>query len=134
MNRENYSGTSGCDQFTTPIHVYLHQPDMEHGQAISGFLFNIRWNYDWHTDTASCYNVQDYKRSSSWNIEHGYVETYTINQMSIASRSFLVVYQCHFEVFSTYSQSVRAKKNYSVFYQQTENNQNIRKYQKPKAR
>ena len=54
--------------------------------------------------------VQDDKRSSSWNIEHGYVETYTINQMSIASRSFRVVYQCYFQVFSTYSQSVRAKK------------------------
>ena len=81
-----------------------------HDVEISGILFNIRWNYDWHTDTTSCYYVQDYKRSSSWNIEHGYVETYTINQMSIASRSFRVVYQCYFQIFSTYSQSVRAKK------------------------
>ena len=47
-----------------PIHDYPHEPDMEHGQAISGILFNIWWSYDWHTDTTSCYYVQDFKRSS----------------------------------------------------------------------
>ena len=31
-------------------------------------------------------------------------------QISIAIRSFRVVYQCYFQLFSSYSQSVRAKK------------------------
>ena len=44
-------------------------------ESSSGILFNTRWNFDWYTDTSSCYHVQDYKRSSSWNIEHGFVET-----------------------------------------------------------
>ena len=30
---------------------------------------------DYTADTTSCYYVQDYKRSSCWNIEHGYVGT-----------------------------------------------------------
>ena len=69
-------------------HYFLRQTDMEHGQATSGILFNIRWNYDWHTDTSF---DQDYKRSSFQNTGHGSVETSTF--MPIASRSFIVVYQ-----------------------------------------
>ena len=37
-----------------PTHDFLHQTDKEHGQATSGISFNIRWNFDWHTDTPSC--------------------------------------------------------------------------------
>ena len=73
--RQEWDGTSGWDQFTLPTHDFLHQTDLEHGQAASGIVFNIRWNFDWRTDTSSCYHVQDYKRASSWNIEHGFVET-----------------------------------------------------------
>ena len=51
---QEWGGTSGWDQFTLPLHDFLHQTDLEHCQAISGILFTIRWNYDWHTDTSSC--------------------------------------------------------------------------------
>ena len=49
--RQEWDGTSGRDQFTLPTHDFLHRTDLDHGQATSGILFNIQWNFDWHTDT-----------------------------------------------------------------------------------
>ena len=51
---------------------------------------SIRWNYDWDKETTSYDDIQDFKRSFFRNIEPGFVETSTFNQMPIASRSFRV--------------------------------------------
>ena len=57
------------------------------------------------------HHVQDYKRSSSCNIDHGSVETETFTQPTIASRSFRVVYQSHFQFFlNLFSTLTRKKK------------------------
>ena len=58
-------------------------------------LVSIRWSFDWHTDTSS---YQDCIRSSFRNICHGSVKTWTCTRTPIASRSFIVVYQCYFNV------------------------------------
>ena len=46
----------------------------EHGQATSGILFNFGVSSG-GISSGVHHHVQDYKRSSSWNIDHGFVET-----------------------------------------------------------
>ena len=74
-----FTARMGRNLWMGPVHVTNPRlstlTDLEQRHAISGFMFNTRWNYDWHTDTTSCDYIQDLKRSSSRNIEHGYVET-----------------------------------------------------------
>ena len=54
--------------------------------------------YDPGYDTTSCDYLQDLKQSSSRNIEHGYVEPETFNQMPIAS----IVQSCVPMLFSIF--------------------------------
>ena len=98
-----FTARMGRNLWMGPVHVTNPRlstlTDLEQRHAISGYMFNTLWNYDWHTDTTSCDYIQDLNRSSSRNIEHGYVETQTFNQMPIACRSFRVVYQMYFQFF-----------------------------------
>ena len=64
------------------------------------------------TGTQTHHYVQDYKRSSSWNIDHGSVETQTCTQTPIASRSFIVVYQSYFQNFLNLFSTRPRKKKY----------------------
>ena len=73
----------------------------EHGQATSGILFNFRVSSG-GISSGVHHHVQDYKRSSSWNTDHGSVETLTcIQKTPIASGSFIVVYQSN-QTFENY--------------------------------